>query len=64
MLVLSRKRNETIVIGDDIVITVVEILPEGKVKVGIQAPRAVRVDRGEVRDRIEREGFRRPEAGD
>ena len=49
MLVLSRYVNERIMIGDDIVITINEVNPvTGKVKVGIEAPKGVRVDREEV----------------
>ena len=48
MLVLSRKEGEKIVVGNDIVITVVEI-GRGRVKIGIQAPRTMGVDRSEVR---------------
>lgn len=47
MLVLSRMRNETIVIGDVITVTVVEIRGN-KVKLGIEAPTNVSVDRREV----------------
>jgi carbon storage regulator len=48
VLVLSRKLDEQILIGDDVVLTVVRI--EGdKVKIGIEAPIGVRVDREEVR---------------
>lgn len=47
MLVLTRKRNEKIKIGDDIVITVVET-SRGNVKLGIQAPNTVRVLRAEL----------------
>lgn len=47
MLVLSRKVNETIVISDDIEITVTEIR-NGKVRLGIKAPRNVRVLRAEL----------------
>lgn len=48
MLCLTRHRNETIMIGDDICIRVVQI--EGdKVRLGIQAPPWVRVDRREIR---------------
>lgn len=48
MLVLSRHKDERILIGDDIVITIVEI-GRNKVRVGVQAPRAVIVDREEYR---------------
>jgi carbon storage regulator len=47
MLVLSRKKNESIIIDDRIVITVVEIRGD-KVRLGIQAPRDVPVHRNEV----------------
>jgi carbon storage regulator len=47
MLVLSRKKNESIVIDDRIVITVVEIRGD-KVRLGINAPRDVPVHRSEV----------------
>ena len=54
MLVLSRKLNESIVIDDDIVITVVEIRGD-KVRLGIQAPREVPVHRSEVHAAIHAE---------
>jgi len=54
MLVLSRKKNESIVIDDNIVITVVEVRGD-KVRLGIQAPREVPVHRSEVHDAIRRE---------
>ena len=47
MLILSRNRDESIVIGDDIVITIVEIRGD-KVRLGIDAPREVTVHRSEV----------------
>lgn len=53
MLVLSRKRDERIVIGGDIVITVVEIRGD-KVRLGIEAPKDVPVNRQEVVDAINR----------
>lgn len=49
MLVLSRKVDEKILIGDDIVVTVVRITG-GKVRLGIDAPREVTVLREEVED--------------
>ncbi len=51
MLVLSRKKNESIVINNDIVITVVEIRGD-KVRLGIVAPKEVPVHRQEVFDAI------------
>lgn len=53
MLVLSRKRDEKIVIGDRIVITVVEVRGD-KVRLGIEAPNDVPVHRQEVYDAIRR----------
>ena len=57
MLVLSRKKNETIVINDVIQITVVEIRGD-KVRLGITAPRDIEVHREEVYQQIhgDREG--------
>ena len=54
MLVLSRQRDETIMIGDDIEVTVVDIRGD-KVRLGITAPKEVSVDRKEVYDAIQRE---------
>ena len=51
MLVLSRKKNESIVINNDIVIQVVEIRGD-KVRLGIVAPRNVPVHRSEVYEMI------------
>jgi len=53
MLVLSRKKNESIVINDDITIVVVEIRGD-KVRLGIEAPKEVPVHRREVFDAIRR----------
>lgn len=52
MLVLSRKKNERILIGENIVITIVEIRGD-KLRIGIDAPKDIPVDRDEVRKRIE-----------
>ncbi len=54
MLVLSRRREESIVIGEDIQITVVDIRG-AKVRLGIDAPAAICVHRKELRDAIRRE---------
>ena len=54
MLVLSRQRHETIIIGDDIEITVVDVRGE-KVRLGITAPTHVSVHRKEVYESIKRE---------
>jgi carbon storage regulator len=54
MLVLSRQRDQTIVIGDDIEITVVDIRGD-KVRLGINAPSEVPVHRKEVYEAIKRE---------
>jgi len=53
MLVLSRKKDEKIVIGDNISIMVVEIRGD-KVRLGIEAPRDISVHRREVYDAIKR----------
>jgi carbon storage regulator len=54
MLVLTRKAGEGIIIGDDIKITVVE-LKGGGVRIGIDAPREMKIHRQEVFDRIKQE---------
>ena len=54
MLVLSRKKDESIVIDDNIVITVVEIRGD-KVRLGIQAPREVPIHRSEIHAAIQNE---------
>ena len=59
MLVLSRKKNESIVIDDRIVITVVEIRGD-KVRLGIEAPRDVPIHRSEVYEAIQRAGEQSP----
>ena len=54
MLVLSRQRDETIMIGDDIELTVVDIRGD-KVRLGINAPAHISVHRKEIYDAIKRE---------
>jgi len=51
MLVLSRKKNESIIIRDDIVVTVIEVRGD-KVRLGIDAPREVAVHRQEIYEAI------------
>lgn len=51
MLVLSRRKNESVTIGDDIQVYVVEIRP-GQVQLGFRVPKEVPVHRQEVYDRI------------
>ena len=53
MLVLSRKKNESIVINDDITIVVVEIRGD-KVRLGVESPKEVPVHRREVFEAIQR----------
>jgi carbon storage regulator len=61
MLVLSRKRNERIVIDDDISITVLQIRGD-RVRLGVEAPKERKVHRSEVLDRI-RAGEKKHEQG-
>ena len=58
MLVLCRKNNESILIGDNITVTILDIR-KGKVKVGIEAPIDVPVVRSEI-DRIDIPEMRKP----
>jgi carbon storage regulator len=53
MLVLSRKKNESIIINDNIVVTIVDI-KEGKVRLGFEAPKEVTIHRREVSEAIKR----------
>ena len=54
MLVLSRHRDESIMIGDDVVVTIVDIRGD-KVRLGIEAPQSIPVHRQEVYEAIQRE---------
>ena len=54
MLVLSRKLNQAIMIGDDVRIVVVAV-DRDQVKLGIEAPRAIAVHRSEIYDEIQRQ---------
>ncbi len=54
MLVLSRQRDQSIIIGDNVVITIVDVRGD-KVKLGIEAPKEIPVHRQEVYEAIQRE---------
>ena len=54
MLVLSRLKDESIMIGDDIEITIVDVRGD-KVRLGINAPRSIDVHRKEIYDKIQQE---------
>ncbi len=54
MLVLSRQKDESIIIGDDIKITIVDVRGD-KVRLGINAPRSISVHREEIYEAIQRE---------
>jgi len=53
VLILTRRVGESIVVGDDIVLTVFEVRGDA-VRIGIDAPRSVRVNRKEVYEEIQR----------
>jgi carbon storage regulator len=57
MLVLSRQRDQSIIIGDNIVVTIVDIRGD-KVRLGIDAPTEIPVHRREVYEAIQRENLR------
>mgnify|MGYP001304163796 CR=1 FL=1 len=61
MLVLSRKRNERIVIDGNIVVTIVDIRGD-KVRLGIEAPKDVSIHRNEVFEALQREQSRHTES--
>ncbi len=62
MLVLSRKKDEKIIIGDNITVMVIEIRGD-KVRLGINAPRDVTVHRQEVYEAIQRENQKAAQLG-
>lgn len=59
MLVLSREKNERVMIGNDVIVTIVEIR-NGRVRLGIEAPDGVIVYREEIRKRRELEEDKTP----
>jgi len=62
MLVLTRWRDESIMIGDNVEIIVVDVLGD-RVRLGIMAPREIPVHRREVYDAIQREKEERKQSG-
>ena len=54
MLVLTRRIGETVMIGDDIAVTILSVKGE-QVRIGIDAPQEIKVHRQEVYDRIQKE---------
>lgn len=63
MLILTRKQGESVAIGDDIQVTVVEI--QGKqIKLGVKAPREVSVHRQEIYEKIQLENIRASQVDD
>lgn len=64
MLILSRKRDEKVIIGNDVVVTVISI-EDGKVRLGFEAPAGLPIDREEIRfaKDVDRELRRQREGG-
>ena len=60
MLVLSRQRDESIMIGDDVEIIIVDVRGD-KVRLGITAPKSIPVHRREIYDAIQREKSQKKE---
>lgn len=61
MLVLTRKISESFLVGDDIKVTIIDIIGGNKVRVGIEAPQEVPVYREEIWDLIQEENRRAAE---
>ena len=62
MLVLSRQKDESIIIGDDVEITIVDVRGD-KVRLGINAPKSISVHRKEVYEAIQREKAEKARSG-
>lgn len=54
MLILSRRTGETVMIGEDVTVTILGV-KGNQVRIGIKAPKNMRVDREEIRERKDRE---------
>jgi carbon storage regulator len=56
MLVLTRKSGESLYIGDDVVITVIDVR-KGQVKIGVEAPKSIKVYRKELLEKIRQQNI-------
>jgi carbon storage regulator len=64
VLTLTREVGQKIVIGDDVIITVVSVSANGRVRLGIEAPKQIRIDREEVLERVRQENLESANAPD
>ena len=63
MLVVTRKKGEKVLIGDDIVVTIIDVRRDG-VRVGVEAPRGIRIQRHEVVEALAEANAEAAQAGD
>ena len=63
MLVVTRKKGEKVLIGDDIVVTIIDVRRDG-VRVGVDAPRGIRIQRSEVVEALAEANAEAAQAGD
>ena len=61
MLILTRRAGETLMIGDDVTVTVLGV-KGGQIRIGVNAPRVVAVHREEIYKRIQAEGDQKNQA--
>jgi carbon storage regulator len=63
MLILSRRIGESIMIGDEIIVTVMQVDRGGQVRIGVHAPAKTVVDREEIHERKKREAAAKQVSG-